>query len=206
MCYNCYQTGHVKAECPKLQQVSRKEGKKEEPSKARGRMFQITSEEAKTHPEVVSGMFLANSMPVNVLFDSGASRSFISNELLCHPSFKLEKMSMPLEVEVADSKSYLLHDVCRNCKISMEDEEFSIDLIPMCMGEFKVVVGMDWLAQNHVEIQCEKKVIHVVTSEGKWVSIQGDRVVESKLCSIVETVKHVRNGGRAYLLTKCSKA
>ncbi|XP_022015093.1 uncharacterized protein LOC110914614 [Helianthus annuus] len=166
-CYNCNETGHIKAECPKLQQGAKREGKKDEPPKARGRMFQLTSDEAKASPDVVSGIFLVNFMPMNVLFDSGASRSFISNELLAHPSFKLEKMLTPLEVEVADSKSYLLHDICKNYKVLIEDEEFSIDLVPMYMGEFKVVVGMDWLAQNHAEIQCEKKVIHVVTSGGK---------------------------------------
>ncbi|XP_022032213.1 uncharacterized protein LOC110933291 [Helianthus annuus] len=174
-CYNCHQAGHMKSECLKLQQTPRKEGKKEESSRARGRVFQITSEEAKSHPEVVSAIFLVNSIPVNVLFDSGASRSFVLNELLCHPSFKHEKMLVPLEVEVADSKSYLLHDVCRNCKILIEDEEFSIDLVPMCMGEFKVVVGMDWLAQNYAEIQCEKKVIQVVTTEGKRDLSGGER-------------------------------
>ncbi|XP_021985645.1 uncharacterized protein LOC110881803 [Helianthus annuus] len=137
---------HIKAECPKLQQGAKKDGKKDESSKARGRMFQLTSDKAKTSPDVVSGIFLVNSMPMNVLFDSGASRSFISNELFVHPSFKLEKMLVPIEVEVADTKSYMLHDICRNCKILIEDEEFNIDLIPMYMGEFKVVVGMDWLA------------------------------------------------------------
>ncbi|XP_022007717.1 uncharacterized protein LOC110906977 [Helianthus annuus] len=100
-------------------------------------MFQLTSDEAKTSPDVVSGIFLVNSMPMNVLFDSRASRSFISNELSVHPSFKLEKMLVPLEVEVADSKRYLLHAICRNCKILIKDEEFSIDLVPMYMGEFK---------------------------------------------------------------------
>ncbi|XP_035837220.1 uncharacterized protein LOC110893136 [Helianthus annuus] len=135
-CYNCNEPGHIKAECPKLQQGAKRDGKKDEPPKARGRMFQLTSDEAKASPDVVSGIFLVNSMPMNVLFDSGASRSFISNELLAHPSFKLEKMIVPLEVEVADSKSYLLHDICRNCKILIEDEEFSIDLVPMYMGEF----------------------------------------------------------------------
>ncbi|XP_021985575.1 uncharacterized protein LOC110881701 [Helianthus annuus] len=159
-CYNCKQTGHIKAECPKLQQEAKKDGKKDESSKACGRMFQLTSDEAKASPDVVS---------------------------------------VPLEVEAADSKRYLLHDVCRNCKILIEDEEFSIDLVPMCMEEFKVVVGMDWLAQNHAEIQCEKKVIQVVTSEGKRVSIQGDRVDESKFCSIIEAVQYVKNGGKAYL-------
>ncbi|XP_022033035.1 uncharacterized protein LOC110934155 [Helianthus annuus] len=136
-CYNCNQTRYIKAECPKLQQGAKKDGKKDESSKARGRMFQLTLDEAKASPDVVSGIFLVNSMPMNVLFDSGASRSFISNELLVHPSFKLEKMLVPLEVEVADSKSYLLHDICRNCMILIEDEEFSIDLVPMYMGNLK---------------------------------------------------------------------
>ncbi|KAJ0574579.1 putative nucleotidyltransferase, Ribonuclease H [Helianthus annuus] len=69
----------------------------------------------------------------------------------------------------------------------------------MYMGEFKVVVGMDWLAQNHAEIQRGKKVTHVVTSGGKRVSVRGERVIKSKLCSIIKAVKHVKNGGKAYL-------
>ncbi|XP_022041465.1 uncharacterized protein LOC110944051 [Helianthus annuus] len=91
-CFNCFTPGHVKAE------------KKNENQKARGRMFQITTEEAKVLPNVVSGIFLVNLIPVNVLFDSGASRSFVSSELMCHPSFRKERMSIPIEVEVADSK------------------------------------------------------------------------------------------------------
>ncbi|XP_022028106.1 uncharacterized protein LOC110929285 [Helianthus annuus] len=54
-CYNCNETGHIKAECPKLQQGTKRDGKKDEPPKARGRMFQLTSDEAKASPDVVSG-------------------------------------------------------------------------------------------------------------------------------------------------------
>ncbi|XP_022006996.1 uncharacterized protein LOC110905856 [Helianthus annuus] len=56
VCYNCNESGHVKAECPKLKQGVKKEGKKEEPTKAKGRMFQISTEEARAHPNVVSGI------------------------------------------------------------------------------------------------------------------------------------------------------
>ncbi|XP_035834051.1 uncharacterized protein LOC118482606 [Helianthus annuus] len=56
VCYNCNESGHVKADCPKLKQGSKKEGKKEETAKAKGRMFQISTEEARAHPNVVSGI------------------------------------------------------------------------------------------------------------------------------------------------------
>ncbi|XP_021985140.1 uncharacterized protein LOC110881075 [Helianthus annuus] len=108
-CFHFFEKGHIKTECPKLQQESKKEDKKQESSKAKGRMFQITSEEAKVHPNVVSGIFLLNFMPVHVLFDTGATMSFISNETVQNPSFKVERMPAPLEVEIADSKNYLLH-------------------------------------------------------------------------------------------------
>ncbi|XP_021986205.1 uncharacterized protein LOC110882514 [Helianthus annuus] len=120
-CFNYFQKGHVKSECPKLQQVSKKERKTEDSSRAKGRMFQITSEEAKVHPNVVSGIFLLNSLPMYVLFDTGAIMSFISSEVLQHPSFRIERMSSPLEVEIADSKNYLLHEVCRSCELTIED-------------------------------------------------------------------------------------
>ncbi|XP_035836557.1 uncharacterized protein LOC110896831 [Helianthus annuus] len=54
-CFNCFTPGHVKAECPKLKQQGQKDEKKNENQKARGRMFQITTEEAKVSPNVVSG-------------------------------------------------------------------------------------------------------------------------------------------------------
>ncbi|XP_035842153.1 uncharacterized protein LOC118488855 [Helianthus annuus] len=198
-CFNCFEKGHIKSECPKLQQESKKEDKKQEGSRAKGRMFQITSEEAKSQPNVVSDIFLINSILVYVLFDTGATMSFISSEVVQHPSFRIERMSIPLEVETADSKNYLLHEICKNCKLTIEDEEFAIDLIPMILGEFKVIVGMDWMSQNHAEINCETKTILLQTPSGRRLNIQGERKLEAKLCTLVQATKYVLNGSRAYL-------
>ncbi|XP_021991585.1 uncharacterized protein LOC110888363 [Helianthus annuus] len=198
-CFNCFERGHIKSECPKLQQESKKEDKKQEGSKTKGRMFQITSEETKSHPNVVSGIFLLNSIPVYVLFDTGATMSFISNEIVQHPPFKVERMSIPLEVEIADSKNYLLHEICRSCILTIKDEEFDIDLISMILGEFKVIVGMDWMSQNHAEISCETKTILIQSPSGRRLNIQGERKVEAELCTLVQAIKYVLNGSRTYL-------
>ncbi|XP_021991227.1 uncharacterized protein LOC110887984 [Helianthus annuus] len=118
VCYKCNQPGHKKSECPEL--VGKKDVKdtQAEIQKSKARSFHRTAAEAKIEPDVVSGTFAVNSIPARILFDTGAS----------------------------NNKSFIVCDVCQNCKLSIDDEEYSIDLIPMLMGEFQVVVGMDWLS------------------------------------------------------------
>ncbi|MFS7909776.1 putative transcription factor interactor and regulator CCHC(Zn) family [Helianthus anomalus] len=143
VCYKHYQPGHKKSECPEL--VGKRDTKESptEAPKAKARSFQLTAAEAKIEPDVVSGIFTINSTPARVLFDMDANKSFISHGFIRHPSFVLTKLSVPLEVEIGDNKSFIVCDICRGCKLSIDDEEYSIHLIPMSMGEFQVVVGMD---------------------------------------------------------------
>ncbi|KAI3759354.1 hypothetical protein L6452_07105 [Arctium lappa] len=70
-------SGHMRRDCPKLKSGSAPE-KRVNPSRVPGRAFQMTTDEAKASVDVVSGTFLLNSVPARVLFDSGASFSFIS--------------------------------------------------------------------------------------------------------------------------------
>lgn len=115
LCFNCYKPGHRKSECPSLRSggSSSVQGsmKKLEAPKPTGRAFQITAEEAKKEFEVVTGTFLLNSLPAYVLFDSGANRSFVSVKFASHASFVLSKLEIPLEVEVADSKTFVVFDI-----------------------------------------------------------------------------------------------
>ncbi|KAI3695559.1 hypothetical protein L1987_78556 [Smallanthus sonchifolius] len=53
--------------------------KDDEKSKAKARAFTMTAAEAKTDPNVVSDTFLINNVPASVLFDSGASNSFVAS-------------------------------------------------------------------------------------------------------------------------------
>jgi hypothetical protein len=48
-------------------------------SYARGKVMHIDTEVAQENPRVVLDMFLVNSTPASVLFDSGASHSFITS-------------------------------------------------------------------------------------------------------------------------------
>jgi hypothetical protein len=49
-----------------------------------GKVNHVTTEEAQQSQDVVLGMFLANSHPATILFDSGVSHSFISSKFVAN--------------------------------------------------------------------------------------------------------------------------
>ncbi|KAI3758767.1 hypothetical protein L6452_06339 [Arctium lappa] len=64
-----------------------------------------------------------------------------------------------LVVELADGDQVVVRDILKGCKLEIERREFPVDLIPMVIGGFDVVIGMDWLSNNHAEILYAKKLI-----------------------------------------------
>ncbi|XP_021979948.1 uncharacterized protein LOC110876076 [Helianthus annuus] len=199
VCYKCYQPGHKKSECPELTGKKETADSKNETPKAKARSFQITTAEAKMEPDVVTGIFTVNSVLARVLFDTGANKSFVSHRFIQNPLFTLTKLPMPMEVEVGNNKSFIVCDICRECKLDIDGEEYSIDLIPMSMGEFQVVVGMDWLSRYHAKVICLRKEIHLTSPSGKRVIIYGEKACNPMICSMIEAHKFILHGCKAYL-------
>ena len=59
--------------------------------------------------------------------------------------------------------------------IRINGKELPVWLMPICLGKFDVVLGMDWLSKNHAEIICNKKMVKIQTPEGETVYVYGDR-------------------------------
>ena len=76
-----------------------------------------------------------NSIPSLVLFDSGASRLFVSLEFSQHISIRREALSRPLRVSIADERAVYATDVIRGYILEIFGVEFMIDLVPIAMGD-----------------------------------------------------------------------
>ena len=80
-CFNCNQTNHWAKECPYPKKGSNQNqgNQKQANPKARpGYVHYIAVEEISVGEVVTAGMFLVNKHPAIILFDFGASHSFMS--------------------------------------------------------------------------------------------------------------------------------
>jgi hypothetical protein len=78
----------------------------------------VTSEKAQQARDVILGMFLASSHPVIVLFDSGASHSFISSSFVAKYNMPITTMKHTMLVSSPGGERRTKH-ICPAVSISI---------------------------------------------------------------------------------------
>nr|GEV08633.1 putative reverse transcriptase domain-containing protein [Tanacetum cinerariifolium] len=77
-------------------------------------------------------------------------------------------------VELADGRTSETSTVLRGCTLGLLGHLFNLDLMPIDLGSFDVIIGMDWLAKNHAVIVCDEKIVRI-PYENEILIIQGDK-------------------------------
>jgi hypothetical protein len=83
-----------------------------------GKVNHVTSEEAQQAQDVILGMFLASSHPATVLFDSGASHSFISSSFVAKYNLPIITMKHTMLVSSTGGERRTKH-ICPAVSISI---------------------------------------------------------------------------------------
>ena len=84
-----------------------------------------------------------NGISALVLFDFGATRSFVSLTLIKRFVDAMGELEYPLEVEIADDHHVRVSRVQWGYILEFFSELYPIDLVPMPLHESVVIVGMD---------------------------------------------------------------
>jgi hypothetical protein len=125
----------------------------------------VTTEEAAEAPDVVLGMFLINSVPAKVLFDSGASYSFVTERFMSKGALTVSQMTRNMIVQILGSQ-VRAHLTCEGVPIDIHGVSFQADLIILGTKGLDVVLGMDWMTKYQGHIDCARKAIFVTNSDG----------------------------------------
>ncbi|GJX20257.1 putative reverse transcriptase domain-containing protein [Tanacetum coccineum] len=120
--------------------------------RAPGRVYSLCAKAAVKDNNVVNGTFLINNVYASVLFDTGADRSFVSYAFSKYIDIHPTTLDTNYNVELADRKSLTTNTLLRGCTLNLQNHLFKIDLLPIELGSFDVIVGMDWMAQHRAEI------------------------------------------------------
>ncbi|GJR58661.1 putative reverse transcriptase domain-containing protein [Tanacetum coccineum] len=105
--------------------------------------------------------FLLNNHYASMLFDSGADKSFVSTTFSTLLDITPDTLDVSYVVELADGRISETNTVLRGCTLGLLGHPFNIDLIPVELGSFDVIIGMDWLANHHAVIVCDEKIVRI---------------------------------------------
>jgi hypothetical protein len=111
------------------------------------------------------GTFLVNSMPAKILFDSGASHSFVMETFMDKGNLKPSHMDKLMIVQIPGSTAKTQLS-CRNVPVELHRVHFHADLIILGTKGLDVVLGMDWMSKYQGHIDCARKCITVTNSKG----------------------------------------
>nr|GEY15604.1 reverse transcriptase domain-containing protein [Tanacetum cinerariifolium] len=129
---------------------------------------------ANPNNNVVMGTFLLNNHYASILFDTGADRSFVSIAFSSRIVITPTALDHDYNVELADGGIVGLNTIIRGCTINFLNHPFNIDLIPVELGSFDVIIGMDWLAKYHAVNICAEKIVRIPFGE-EILIVRGDR-------------------------------
>ncbi|GJY73113.1 reverse transcriptase domain-containing protein [Tanacetum coccineum] len=166
---------------------------------ARGRAYSLGGDKANPDLNIVMGMFLLNNRYASILFDTGADRSFVSTTFSSLIDIIPATLNNYYDVELADGKIIRVNTIIRGYTLNFLNHPFNIDLMPIELGSFDVIISMDWLSKYHVVIVCDEKIVRV-PFDNETLIIRGDRSnhgSESRLNIISCTKTH------EYLLKGC---
>nr|GEU53393.1 hypothetical protein [Tanacetum cinerariifolium] len=153
-CFECRATRHFKRDCPKLKN---KDGEKVNAPRwvyAVGNAEKRGNASRDPYSNVVTGTFLLNNRYASILFDTGADRSFISTTFSSLIDIVPTPLGNSYDVELVDGKIVGVDTIILGCTLIFLGHAFNIDLMPVELGSFDIIIGMDRLRRCHAVIAC----------------------------------------------------
>src|SRR5512136_3174747 len=170
VCFNCGDPGHYADKCPKPRRVKNAPAPNNSNVPApKARVNHVAAAEAQNAPDVVLGTFPVNSIPATVLFDSGATHSFLSKSFASKHGMEVVSLGRPKLVNTPGNQVFSTQ-YCPSVTIEIEEVPFPSSLILLESKDLDVILGMDWLSRHRGVIDCANRKVTLTNSNGETVS------------------------------------
>jgi hypothetical protein len=151
-CWNCNKPGHWARKCPYPKKNANQGGRQ-------GQVHYTSIEEIPSSEVVTADKFLVDQYSAVVLFDSGASHSFISPMFASKFPHKLHTVESGGYCIRAASGNIPTNEVVSDVEFEIEGWKYLITLVILPRLGIDVILGMNWMSQNGVLIDTSTRVV-----------------------------------------------
>jgi len=112
----------------------------------------LTCIEATQSGNLILDICLLFNHSVLMLFDFGATHSFVFEECVSGLGLVVRDLGCELTVSTPAYGQVSTNSVCARCSIEVVGRRFKVNLICLPLEGLDVILGMDWLSNNHIII------------------------------------------------------
>jgi predicted aspartyl protease len=106
----------------------------------------VTAEQVQDTPGIVLDTFPVNSVPATILFDSGASHSFVTEQFVAKHDTPMSSMKTHLLISSPNGEMKSTY-VCPRVNLRIREIDFQADIVDLTSSGIDVILGMDWLGE-----------------------------------------------------------
>ncbi|GJV57670.1 putative reverse transcriptase domain-containing protein [Tanacetum coccineum] len=199
--YECGVQGYFKKDYPKLKNGNR--GNQHGNGNAPAKVYVVGNARTNPNSNVVTGTFLLNDQYTSILFDIGADISFVSTTFSSLIDITPTTLDHYYDVELADRKIIRINTIIQDCTLNFLNYPFNINLMPIKLGSFNIIIGMDWLSKYHAVIDCAEKIVRICWGNETLIvhgngSNQGNGT-HLNIISYTKTQKYMLKGHHVFL-------
>ncbi|WVZ84351.1 hypothetical protein U9M48_031391 [Paspalum notatum var. saurae] len=166
-CFNCGKVGHFSRDCRAPRKIQgpnpadgTQQGKQKGLAQKTGRVHYIHLEQIPAGVPVLAGTFMINGHPTVVLFDSGATHTFISKAYAQKHDIKMHKLRENYHINALWSPIDTSLGV-RHLKLEIGAETFIINPVVLPHQGIDIILGMNWMTENNAVLDIGSRTIQL---------------------------------------------
>jgi len=141
--------------------------------RTQGRVYHMTHEDVRVVHDVVAGTLQLDTMQVYALIDPRANNSFVAYRIMNNLHVLSSKLGVGVTVSTPLGENIHIDDIYKGVKLYIGGLELRVNLIPLKLYDFDLIVGMNWLSKHKAQVDCFTKTVTIQGISDKRVVFKG---------------------------------